>query len=200
MKSSVQTNNPPIDLYNPLKHGYKSKQIQKQEMGKSGYIRDKSLSNDNQQTYYNPKSKKLLVNVAGTHNISDWATDAYLALGHLKDTNRYKEAKDTLTKAKKKYGVQTATISGHSLGGGIANGIASGNDRVYNLDPAYTIGQKARPNVQNYRTRGDIVSTFAPARNTKTLRNPNIKTGIIPYDALKAHSVDNIKKQGIFLD
>jgi hypothetical protein len=33
----------------------------------------------------------------------------------------------------------------------------------------------------------------------KTLKNPNIKTGILPIDALKAHNVDNIKTSKIFI-
>jgi hypothetical protein len=39
--------------------------------------------------------------VAGTHNISDWWTDLYLAAGKLKSTNRYKEADKVLKEAKK---------------------------------------------------------------------------------------------------
>jgi hypothetical protein len=47
------------------------------------------LSNHNQKVYYNPTERKLLYNVSGTHNISDIGTDIYLALGGLKNTNRY---------------------------------------------------------------------------------------------------------------
>jgi hypothetical protein len=38
-------------------------------MAKYGYQIDKGLSNDNQQVYYNPESKKLLYNVTGSHII-----------------------------------------------------------------------------------------------------------------------------------
>jgi predicted alpha/beta-fold hydrolase len=138
------------------------------------------------------------VGVAGTHNLADWGTDAYLAVGKLKDTNRYKEAKSTLEKAKEKYQPKKTVLAGHSLGGGITNGIASGEDKVMNLDPAYTIGQKARTNVQNYRTNGDIVSLFAPKSNTKTLQNNYTKTGILPLDILNAHNVNQIKNDKIF--
>ena len=57
-----------------------------------GYNLDKSISNHNQQVYYNPNIKSLLFSVAGTHNLSDAGTDLYLGIGKLKDTNRCKEA------------------------------------------------------------------------------------------------------------
>ena len=149
----------------------------KQEMQKYGYYRDNQLSNDNEQVYYNPTKKKLLVNVAGTHNLSDVGTDIWLAAGYLKNTNRYKEGEKVLKSAKQKYGLDKAIITGHSLGSGVVNGIASSNDKVYNVDSAYTIGQKARKNVKNFNTSGDIVSLFSPSSNSKTLQNPNWKTG-----------------------
>ena len=111
-------------MYTPIKLGYKDKKSQIDEMKKYGYYRDDSLSNDNEQVYWNPTKKKLLYNVTGTHNLSDWGTDVYLGTGRLKQTNRYKEADDILAKSKAKYGVKKATIVGHSLGGSVSNGIA----------------------------------------------------------------------------
>ena len=69
-------------------------------MKKNGYHYDTELSNDDQQVYYNPKKQKLLYSVTGTHKIQDIGNDVYLALGKIKDTNRYKNAYDTLEKAK----------------------------------------------------------------------------------------------------
>jgi hypothetical protein len=52
------------------------------EMAKYGYQIDKGLSNDNQQVYFNPESKKLLYNVTGSQSLNDWVNvDAKLALG-----------------------------------------------------------------------------------------------------------------------
>ena len=197
-----------VSLYTPIKLGYKDKKSQIDEMKKYGYYRDNSLSNDNEQVYWNPTKKKLLYNVTGTHvyddkgnfSLNDWGTDLWLATGHLKETNRYKEADTNLAKAKTKYGVKKAKILGHSLGGGIANGIAKGNDKVFTLDAGYTIGQKARDNVKNLRSDGDWVSTFSPQGNTTTLKNPNSKTGITLIDGLNAHNVDNIKNTTIQVD
>jgi hypothetical protein len=92
-----------VNLAKVLKVGYKSKEKQGKVMNRYGYKIDKDLSNDNQQVYFNPNEKKLLYNVTGTHNLTDVGTDVYLGLGKLKDTNRYKQADETLKKAKTKY-------------------------------------------------------------------------------------------------
>jgi hypothetical protein len=76
-----------------------------------GYYLDKKLSNHNQQVYYKPDEKRLLVSVAGTHNLADWGTDLALATGNLKSTNRYKEASDILKKAKHKYNPTNTTVA-----------------------------------------------------------------------------------------
>ena len=187
-----------VALYDPIKVGYSDKKSQIESMKKYGYYRDGSLSNGNEQVYYNPSSKKLLVNVTGTHNITDIGTDAYLAVGKLKDTDRYKEAKQVLDKSKRKYGID-ATLTGHSLGSGIINGISSKNDKAIGLDGGFTIGQKARSNVTNYRTQGDIVSLFSPSKNSKTLKNSYLKTGNFLIDAYNAHNVNNIKNKNIYV-
>ena len=112
--SMIQTSPPPTDnlsLHDVLKNSYaknKSKSMK-------GYNLDEKLSNHNQQVYYNPTNKKLLYSIAGTHNLSDVGTDFYLGIGKLKNTNRYKEADNTLKQAKQKYGVSSATVTGHSL-------------------------------------------------------------------------------------
>jgi hypothetical protein len=74
---------PPLTLYDSLRVGYlPNKNQQGQEMDRFGYKIDKGLSNENQQVYYNPESKKLLYNVTGSQSLSDWINaDAKLALG-----------------------------------------------------------------------------------------------------------------------
>ena len=133
-------NNNTPSLHEIIKNSYSKKK--NPQMG--GFEYDAQLSNHNQQVYYHPKQKKLIYTIAGTHNLSDVGTDAYLAAGHLKDTNRYKEAKSTLDKAKSKYNVNNATIAGHSLGGSIAGYVGSKGDNVFTLDKGATIGQKVK--------------------------------------------------------
>lgn len=195
-----KNNNASVELHDVLKNSYKPKE---NAFKNQGYQFDKDLSNHNQQVYYNPNNKKLLFSVAGTHNLSDWGTDTWLALGGLKNTNRYTEAKKTLNKAKEKYQPTETSISGHSLGGSIAQGIASKDDKVYALDSGYTIGQKTRShggNFQHFRTAGDAVSLLSEgAKNMRTLQNPNNNTGLLALDAYKAHDVGNIKNNKILI-
>jgi hypothetical protein len=210
---------PNLNLHTVLKNSYKDPKKSKKSMRESGYYLDKQLSNHNQQVYYKPNEKKLLVSVAGTHNLSDWGTDLALATGNLKNTSRYKEADSILKKAKQKYNPSNTTVAGHSLGGSIASYIASkaGRDKAITLDAGYTIGQRTRSNTQALRSAGDAVSLLgANAKHTKTINNGNIisnhkyaiagslfgpiGTGIGALaDAFKAHDVDNIKNNKILI-
>lgn len=242
-----------LSLYDSLRVGYLGNENkQGQEMAKYGYQIDKGLSNDNQQVYYNPESKKLLYNVTGSHNLTDWVnSDLKLALGirknegkpiiergiekllpeswkkgfdrsyenvfgGFKDTTRYKEADSTLKKAKAKYSPADVSITGHSLGGRIAQDISKKTDTIHVLDSGSTIGQsvKSGPNRNIYRTAGDVVSaTTAWNPAVKTLANPNTSK-ILPalfskdprqiavagaIDAYHAHNVENIKGSDIFV-
>ena len=202
-------------LYNVLKSGYQSKDKQSKKLKEDGYIRDDGLSSHNHQAYYNPEKKKLIFNVTGSHNLSDFITDGYLAAGQLKNTSRYKESDKILKKAKEKYQPTETAVTGHSLGSSIGASIASKNDKVYTLDGGYTVGQKTRSNNQAYRTGGDVVSLLgANAKHMTTLKNNKNHQGLITgaltggvtgaiiggvKDILHAHDVDNIKNEKIFV-
>lgn len=190
-----------VNLHDVLKAGYKNKQNQQGALLKNGYVLDNDLSSDNHQTYYNKDKNKLLYNVSGTHNLKDVITDGYLALGGIKNTSRYKEDDKILRKSKEKYNVDSATITGHSLGGSIGGLIAKNNDKVYSLDSGYTIGSRIKNNNKAYRTSGDVVSILgANKKRMTTLKNPNfsIFNGIVG-NAYNAHNVDNIKHKKIFI-
>lgn len=185
-----------INLHTALKSSYGDKKA-RQDLTNSGYKYDSMLSSRNQQVWYHPEERKLLVNVAGTHNLRDVGTDMYLAMGKLKDTSRYKEAGKTLDNAKHKYGVDSATVTGHSLGGAIAQYMSSKNDKVYTLDKGATIGQKTRTNESAYRSSGDLVSGMN-ANSTRMTTIPQNGLGMLNYlNPLGSHNVDNIKKSGI---
>jgi hypothetical protein len=253
MNAISNSNRPGVSLYDSLRVGYLSGNKKKgEEISKYGYQIDKKLSNDNQQVYYNPESKKLLYNVTGSHNLTDWVnSDLKLALGirknegkpiiergiekllpeswkkgfdrsyenvfgGFKDTDRYKQADETLKKAKAKYAPADVSITGHSLGARIIQDIAKKDDKVYALDAGSTIGQKVKsgPNRNIYRTAGDIVSgTTAWNPAVKTLANPHTSK-ILPalfskdprqialagaIDSFNAHSIENIKDSDIFV-
>ena len=167
-------------------------------MNKYGYKIDNDLSNDNQQVYFNPDKKKLLVNVTGTHKVQDYITDARLALGGIKNTERYKQAENTLQKAKDKYKENKVVITGHSLGATIGNYIKKPDDELFALNAGVTIGQKSRSRdgtAHNYRIEGDVVSGLgANQKHMTTLPSP-YKT----YNPFKVHSTDAIKNEMIFI-
>jgi hypothetical protein len=66
----------------------------------------------------------------GSHNIKDWGVNAYLLGGKLKQTKRYQQAHQGLRQAKEKYGVNSAVVTGSSLGGGIVTGSSLGGGIV----------------------------------------------------------------------
>jgi hypothetical protein len=208
-------NNTPT-LHEVIKNSYaktKSPQL-------GGYKYDAMLSNHNHQTYYNPKERKLLFSVTGSHNASDWLNNIKLGLGvGFKESNRYKESHKALRDAKKKYNINNATVVGHSQGGFTAQHISSGGDKVLTLDKAATIGGKLKSG-DHYRTGGDLVSALEIGKtHTKTLDNPHsgsllktvAKAGLAyatanpllalsaAHDVLKSHDVDNIKNNKIFV-
>jgi len=202
---SLVEQKPKVNLHSVLKAGYGDKKKQEAFAMEHGYIRDPA-SNDNQQIYFHPPSKSLLVNVTGTHNISDIGTDAALVAGKLQDTKRFKQAKQAIASAKSKYGVDTATLTGHSLGGGILQqGAGSKNDKVIALDSAMTIGQRVNKGQNIYRSSGDIVSVVgAGNKNVKTIQGKQklgSGLGIVGKirNTLEAHNVDNIKDKNIFI-
>ena len=192
------------DLYDVLKASYANADSQRSSLGRYGYQRDDDLSNDNEQVYYNPIKQKIIYDVAGTHNLGDVGTDVYLATGHLKDTNRYKEADTVLQKAKDKYHPKETVGTAHSLGGSILGYLPV--DKAYTLDKGATIGQPVSKGEHAYRTAGDAVSLFnAGSQGMTTLANPNrsVRTGNPILDVagniLNAHNVSNIKGSGIFV-
>lgn len=186
-----------LNLHDVLKNSYADKSQQASFGSDKGYVYDKDLSNHNQQVYYHPQDKKLVVSIAGTHNASDVLTDARMMAGGLKNTDRYKQAQATLQNAKAKYGVDSATIAGHSLGGVVSSYIAGSNDKVYTLDKAQTIGNRNAKNESAYRSAGDVVSLLG-ANKIKTIGKGNVLTGGIT-GALSSHNVSNIKNAGIII-
>ena len=106
---------PNLSLHDALKNSYKPLHDSKRMMLNRGYYLDKKLSNHNEQIYWKPTEKKLLMTIAGTHNIRDWGTDVYLALGKIKDTNRYKESDSILKQAKQKYNPKNTTVDRKSV-------------------------------------------------------------------------------------
>ena len=192
-----------ISLHDVLHNSYSQ---DPNALTKNGFNYDQELSNHNQQVYYNPKQNKLLYSIAGTHNLNDIGTDIYLGLGKIKDTNRYKSADDTLTKAKQKYQPANTVVVGHSLGGNIASKIGKPEDKIITYNKGSTINEKVIPQEKSYRSNGDLVSIFnSTNNNTTTLKNKKYLLPVLPTfsslakNGYKRHLTNNLKNENIFI-
>jgi hypothetical protein len=183
-----------LKLYNALNIGYlRNEKKQAKRLKKFGYVLDKELTNREHLVAYNPFDQKLLYVSNGTNfaNPTDVYNDIRGLTNTQKSTRRYQEEKNALLKAKEKYNPSKTTLASHSLGSQYTNTISSRNDDVYQYNPFLMPNTTPRDNIQNIRTEGDFVSLFAPQENTMNLANPN--------SLLKAHNLDNIRNQPIFL-
>ena len=191
-----------IQLYDLLKESYEplnNSSLKKFEQ--LGYDLDMSLSNKNNKVFFNEAQNKLIFIVKGTNPTStqDVYTDVALTFGKLKDTDRYKDSDKRLKQAKSKYGVSSALVVGHSLGGLIAKYIASSSDKVVQYNSASVIGESKRDNTTSYRTSGDLVSLLN--KNT-SITIPKEQTNISDAfgsvgRALSSHDLNQIKNVDI---
>ena len=61
-----------VSLKTAIKSAYGDKKS-KQKILNEGYVKDKKLSSGNQKVFFNPNTNSLLFNIAGSHNIRDFA-------------------------------------------------------------------------------------------------------------------------------
>jgi len=195
-----------LSLYEALEASYETPADAKKRLLEFDYVVNDNLSTKDIKVAFNPKTRKLLFLIAGTHKGADIVTDVKLALGQLKSTDRYKQAKDLLKKAKRAYNVEGADIAAHSLGSSIASYISNeAKDKVYTYNPAATIGQKTRSNETAIRTAGDVVSLLK--QGAKTIPNTTYQPlgGYETRDqrtqsAFQSHNLFNIKDKPIYLE
>ena len=189
-----------LNMYDALEASYETPKKAKERLKRYNYYVSDSLSTPDIKVAFNPVNKKLLLLGAGTNKLADIGTDAYLAVGQLKKTSRYKQAKQLLKKAKQAYNVDSATIVGHSLFGGISSGIAKPNDKVYTYNKGATIGSIVRPNEQAYRSAGDVVSVLASGNKRMRTIKPQIDQPLSGFEApeqfdlFQPHAVRNLNE------
>ena len=122
----------------------------------------------------------MLYSVAGTHNMDDAKTDLQLAFGNLKRTKRYKEAVNTLDRAKNKYSNSKENIiTGESLGGTISSYLPyDDKTRAFAVNSGYTIGQPTRTRqgrLTNYRIKGYLISVLSAGHENQNTLNIDVK-------------------------
>jgi hypothetical protein len=195
-----------LKLHKALKIGY-TRDLNKQQkmLKKYGYVIDKDLTNPREQVIaYNPFDRKLLFIENGTdpNSEKDLVTDLLLAQGGIKQSARYIDSKNALTKAVNKYKdvkPNNVNIVGHSLGGNLTNYLAPSGSNAITYNAAFTPGQKVRDNVHNYVTKDDIVSSYYTKPNTTVLPNTHQKEAVGLKDyLLKSHEVDNVKDLPVY--
>lgn len=163
-----------------------------------GYELDKQLSGKRVQVYHNPNSSHTVVNHRGTQGLSDWITDANLALFYNKSNKRFKHSKAITDKAKEKYSNSQFTHVGHSLGTELMHqaNLNNNTDELikYNgVSHPYDILKKQKDNEYNVRTGIDPVSAldqlkpFQKSSNNTTIRSDT-------YNPISEHSSHNLDR------
>jgi hypothetical protein len=188
---------PGLSLFDGVTAAYGNKQSEKAFTDK-GYVKDKDLSSKHQQVYYHPDKKQTVIPVRGTKSLGDVWTDTSLLTGHVKHTQRFKEAQDTYDKANAKYNPESSVLIGHSLGGEIVSNIKSrpGVKKItYNKGAGlqYLFGKQNAKNETAYRTMFDPASIFV-AHKKGTVNIPNYTQA-----PLASHSYNNLQDSDIFL-
>lgn len=164
---------------------------------KFGYILDKDLDYDRRETLiaYSPSKNQVLfvANSTDPKNERDLLTDLAIAGGKLRTSARFMDTKELLNKAHDKYKDAKFKLAGYSLGGSLVNAAAPRTDEVITYNAGFSPGQKARENVQNYRTESDIISVFAPKENTTILKaRKQTNKEPLPQDS----TIKNVLRQG----
>jgi hypothetical protein len=184
-----------LNLFNALQIGYtRDEAKQKKRLKKFGYRLVPDLTTREHLVAINPVNKKLLYVSNGTDfaNSDDLQNDILGAFGAQRDSKRMKAERNALLKAKQTLKPSDVTLVSHSLGSQYTNYIASPEDRVIQANPFYTAGAKSRPNVENYRTKLDVVSAFAPKENTTLINSKN-------FNPVSTHNINEFKNLPVYI-
>lgn len=135
----------------------------KRKASEVGFVIDEELSND-QYTTYVDGAGEAVVAYRGTRDLVDWADNAYVAAGIHQINPRFQAAEQVAHKAKRKY--KKVRLTGHSLGGKMANHVNSVTGLeadVFNPGTSPLLpqgfGESKNSNVRVHRNKNDWVSS-----------------------------------------
>jgi hypothetical protein len=126
---------------------------------RQGYTYDPQLSSMQQKVFLNREGKPVITQ-RGSKRLSDWLIEDPAALIGYTNTTRVAQAKQLAKDTKNKYGVD-ATITGHSLGGYLAEQGKTKGSEVYTYNKAAglpSVFSNIPKTQHDYRTPLDITS------------------------------------------
>ena len=126
---------------------------------RQGYTYDPQLSSMQQKVFLNREGKPIITQ-RGSTRVSDWLIEDPAAMVGFTNTSRVAQAKQLAKDTKNKYGID-ATITGHSLGGYLAEKGKTKGSEVYTYNKAAGLPSvfSSIPKTQHdYRTPLDIPS------------------------------------------
>jgi len=128
------------------------------------YTRVPALSSGETSVYVDPRTATAVVTLRGSNKIGDVVTDVALAGGKLSNTPRYKRTVKEVERAHAALKGYKISVTGHSLGGSLANEITSRNPHVRGV--GFNSGY-ALPGVS--QTRGSAGRDYAEYLNSNDI-------------------------------
>lgn len=166
------------------------------------YRRDEELSSDEIDFWVNEERKHTITSVRGTKVASDLTPDLHILLGRGKESTRYKRNKKSFQAIRKKYGEHFSyDVTGHSLGGYIAQGL--GTDLRDDVDHVYSFNPGSSPleaagNVLKEKTDNSHIHTVWVSGDPISAFGRDYSHNVTVYEPQNGvsnpHSICNITK------
>jgi len=179
------------DKYFKASVGSYKKPDKRKDLGKFRY--DKDLSDNENAVYVNDEDKKVIVAFRGSVNKKDLMTDLKLAVGGIKNTERYGDTINLVRKVIDMYPDYKIEFTGHSLGGTLAieMNLISPTKKAVVFNAGHTPLRKKATHINDiryYTTKGDVVSNLG----LNSYKDVRIMKGNL-QNPIKAHSLSNFK-------
>ena len=147
-------------------HVYKDVEERAARLGSYKYVKDKSTAEI--AVYVDEQSKRIFMSHRGTSNLKDVATDANIALGMEAFGPRMKSAEAALLDLHKLYPDHVISLTGHSLGGGVATHLMSEYGTREWIGHATTFNAATSPLQQTFKRLQALGKGEAQALGRKT--------------------------------